>query len=65
MDIKLDTLPFVIYISEDRVRAAIDYDKNFQPTAVAGPSRYRSDCNEAEGKRVRRVRSVLTKYFNS
>ena len=75
MDIKLDDLPYVIYacfvlhnycevnnetISEDRVRAAIDYDRNFQPSAVTG-SGYRSDCNEAEGKRVR---GVLTKYFD-
>ena len=72
MDINIDDLPFVIYacfvlhnfcesnkesLSEERVRAAIDYDRDFQsPTATN-----RSDCNEAEGKRVR---SVLTKYFD-
>ena len=74
MDINIDDLPFVIYacfvlhnfceynresISEDRVRSAIDYDRDFQPPTAA--NRYRSDCNEVEGIRVR---SVLTKYFD-
>ena len=41
------------------MRAAIDYDRDFQPPTAT--NRYSSDCNEAEGKRVR---SVLTKYFD-
>ena len=46
--------------SDDRVRVAIGYDRNFQPAAIMGNG-YRSDCNEAESKRVR---SVPTKYFD-
>ena len=74
MDINLDDLPFVIYacfvlhnfcemnkesINDDKVRMAIDYDRNFQPLPVG--NNYISDGHEAEGKRVRRV---LTKYFD-
>ena len=74
MDIKMDDLPYVIYgcfvlhnycelnketISEDTVRASISYNRDFQPTTVV--NRYISDCNEAEGKRVR---NVLAKYFD-
>ena len=73
MDINLDDLPFVIYacfvlhnfcemnkesINDDKVRRAIDYDRDFQPTVA---NNHTSDCNEVEGKRVRRV---LTKYFD-
>ena len=74
MDINMDDLPFVIYacfvlhnfceinkesISEERVRMAIDYDRDFQPPTAT--SRYLSNSNETEGKRVR---SVLTRYFD-
>ena len=74
MDINLEDLPFVIYacfvlhnfcelnnesISDDRVRNAVDYDHEFQPATV--PNRYVTESHEAEGKRVRKV---LTKYFD-
>lgn len=74
MDINLDELRFVIYacfvvhnfyelnnecISEDRVRSSLNYDNLFQPETV--PNRYVTDCNETEGKRVRRV---LAKYLD-
>lgn len=74
MDINLDDLPFVIYacfvlhnycemnkepVDEHKVSAAIHYDRDFQPPKQA--NNYRSDCNEAEGKRVRRV---LTTFFD-
>ena len=74
MDINIDELPFVIYacfvlhnfckinkesISKERVRMAISYDRDFQPPTAG--NRYRSECNEAEGKRVR---NILTKYFD-
>ena len=74
MDINLDDLPFVIYacfvlqnlcemnkesINDDKLRTAIDYDRDFQPLPVA--NNYISDSHEAEGKRVRRI---LTKYFD-
>ena len=71
MDINMDDLPFVIYacfvlhnfceqqketVHEDRVQAAITYDREFQPTtSSAGYS------NESEGKKVRRT---LAKYFD-
>ena len=41
------------------MQRAIDYDRDFQPLLVA--NNYISDCNEAEGKKVRKV---LTKYFD-
>ena len=74
MDINIDDLPYVIYacfvlhnfcelnnesISEDRVRASVTYDRDFQPDTVR--NRYLTDCNESEGKRVRKV---LTVYFD-
>ena len=74
MDINIHDLPFVIYacfvlhnycemngesISEERVRVATYYDRQFQPDTQL--NRYITDSNEAEGKRVRRV---LTKYFD-
>ena len=74
MDINMDDLPFVIYacfvlhnfcetygesVSEERVRMAISYDRDFQPETTH--NRYMTDCNEVEGKRVRRI---LTKYFD-
>ena len=76
MDINLDDLPFVIYacfvlhnfsefnnesISDDKVRNAVEYDCHFQPHTES--NRYRTESNEAEGKK--RVRKVLTKYFDS
>ena len=45
--------------SARRVRMAIDYDRDFQPPTAT--SRYLSNSNEAKGKRVR---SVLTRYFD-
>ena len=74
MDVNLDELPFVIYacfvqhnfyelngefVNEERVRSTISYNRNFQPQIVH--NRYLTDCNGAEGKRVRKV---LTKYFD-
>ena len=74
MDINLQELPSVIYacfvlhnfcelhkdvISNDRVFAAVNYDKEFQPPREI--YRPRSDPNEAEGKEIRRV---LVKYFD-
>ncbi len=74
MDINLDELPYVIYacfvlhnfcelnnerIGEDKVATAVDYDRSFQP--VVSTNNFRTDCNEAEGKRIRRT---LTKYFD-
>lgn len=74
MDINIDDLPYVIYacfvlhnfcelnhksVSEDNVRRALDYDRQFQPPTP--PSRFTTDCNEREGKRSRHV---LTKYFD-
>lgn len=74
MDINLDDLPQVIYacfvlhnfcelnnerIGEDKVAAAVDYDKSFQP--VVSNNNFRTDCNEAEGKKIRRT---LTKFFD-
>ena len=72
MDINMDDLPFVIYscfvlhnfcemnsesISEDSVRSNMFYEQQFQP----GISIQNSDCNDAEGKRVRKI---LTTYFD-
>ena len=74
MDINLDDLPYVIYacfvlhnfceihhesVSEEKVRMAMDYDRHFQPGSISNG--YMSNCNESEGKRVRRV---LTKFFD-
>ena len=74
MDINLDELSYIIYacfvlhnfcelknerIGEEKVTAAIDYDKHFQP-AVA-PNNISTDCNEKEGKKIRRI---LTKYLD-
>ena len=74
MDINLNELPYVVYacfvlhnfceihgerIGEDKVTASMDYDKNFQP--VTSTNSFRTDCNEAEGKKIRRI---LTRYFD-
>ena len=74
MDINLDELPFVVYacfvlhnfceisgerIAEEKVTASVDYDKQFQP--VIANNKFRTDCNEAEGKKIRRI---LTRYFD-
>lgn len=74
MDINISELPNVIYacfvlhnfcelnnekIGEEKVASAIDYERNFQPAAT--PNNYRTDCNEAGGKKIRRI---LTKYFD-
>lgn len=74
MDINLDDLPSVIYtcfvlhnycelnnkkISEEQVKTAIHYDREFQ---LAGETNnYRTDSNEAEGKRIRRI---ITKFLD-
>ncbi|XP_044170448.1 uncharacterized protein LOC122954468 [Acropora millepora] len=73
MDINLRELPYVIYacfvlhdfceinkeaVAEDLIAKAISDDKDNQPKPL--PS-YRSQYNETEGKRVRRV---LTKYLD-
>ena len=72
MDINIDKLPYVIYacfvldnlcefnnesVSEERVRSAIAYDRDFQPASQGN----RGETNESGGKKVRRV---LTKYFD-
>ena len=74
MDINLHDLPGVIYacfvlnnycelnnesVSEERVRSALSYDQDFQPGTTT--NRYMTDCNETDGKRIRRL---LTKYFD-
>ena len=73
MDININDLPHVIHVlhnfceinddslSEERVQAFINYDKQFQPHTH--PCGYRSGVNgsEAEGKKVRQI---LTKYFD-
>lgn len=74
MDININDVASVIYacfvlhnfcelhnetVGEDKVSSAIDYDKHFQPEAT--PHNYRTDCNEAGGKKVRRI---LTNYFD-
>ena len=74
MDINLDDLPHVIYacfalhnlcelnneqISEKHVNAAINYDREFQPAVM--PNNYRTDCNEIEGHKVRRI---IKKYLD-
>ena len=46
-------------IGEDKVSSSIDYDRHFQP--VESPSNFRTGCNEAEGKKVRRI---LTNFFD-
>ena len=74
MDINLNELPYFVHacfvlhnfceihgerIGEDKVTASMDYDKNFQP--VTSTNSFRTDCNEAEGKKIRRI---LTRYFD-
>ena len=72
MDINIDKLPYVIYacfvfhnfckfnnesVSEERVRSAIAYDRDFQPASQGN----RGETNESGGKKVQRI---LTKYFD-
>ena len=72
MDIKLQDLPFVIYacfvlhnfcencketVAEHTVLGTMQGDKDLQPPTQC--NNHLTDCNEGEGKRVRRV---LTKY---
>ena len=74
MDINLDNLPPVIYaffvlhnycelknekISEEQLKTAIHYDREFQPAGETNS--YRTDSNEAEGKRTRRI---ITKFLD-
>ena len=74
MDINIQDLPHVIYscfvlhnfcelngesISEERVRIATYYERQFQPDTRS--DRSITNSNEVEGKRVRRV---LTRYFD-
>ena len=73
MDINLDELTHVVYacfvlhkfcelnnerIGEDKVATALDYDKLFQP--AVSTNNFKTDCNEAEGKIIRRT---LTNYL--
>ena len=74
MDINISEIASVVYsyfvlhnfcelhnetIGEDKVSSAIEYDRNFQPMETS--SNYRTSCNDAEGKKVRRI---LTNYFD-
>ncbi|KAM9480709.1 putative nuclease HARBI1 [Clarias gariepinus] len=74
MDINLQDLPFVIYacfvlhnfcencketVAEHTVLGTMQGDKDLQPPTQC--NNYLTDCNEGEGKRVRRV---LTKYLD-
>ena len=74
MDINLDDLPQVIYacfvlhnfcelnkeyINEENIERSITTDRELQPNTAT--NRFCTDTNEAEGKRVRKV---LTKYFD-
>ena len=74
MDINLDDLSNVIYacfvlhnycelndefVNEKSVKSAVCYDREFQPDTTA--NRYMTDCNETEGKRIRRI---LTNYYD-
>ena len=74
MDINLMELPHIIYacfvlhnfcelnnerLSEDKVSPTIDYDREFKPSTAA--HNYRTECNETEGKRIRKI---LTQYFD-
>ena len=73
MDINMDELLFVVYacfvlhncceingeqIGEDKVAASMEYERNFQP--VTASNNFRTECNEAEGKKIRRI---LTRFF--
>lgn len=67
MDINILDLPNVIYacfvlhnycelnesVNEETVRSALSYDQEFQPDTSANC--YMTDCNETEGKRIRRI----------
>ena len=46
-------------MDEDEVRRAHNYEREFQSSPIG--NKCSSECNEAEGKRVRKV---LTKYFD-
>ena len=46
-------------VNADTVRSTISYDQEFQPETVT--DRYMTDCNETEGKRIRRI---STNYFD-
>ena len=73
MDFNLEDLPFVVYACfvlhnvcemnneriEEHVTGAVDYDK-IQPSVVSNI--YRTDSNEAEGKKVRKL---ITKFFEN
>ena len=74
MDINLDDLPYVIYacfvlhnfcefskeaVDEQNVSGTILGERASQPPTQS--NRFRTDCNEGEGKRVRRV---LTNYLD-
>ena len=67
MDININELPFVIYacfvlhnyceehgekINEMQLSTAISFERDYQPMAIC--NNFRTDCNELEGKRVRR-----------
>lgn len=44
---------------EEHLKASVSYNRDFQPDTDR--NRYLTDCNESEGKRVRKV---LTVYFD-
>ena len=46
-------------IGEEKVASAINYEREFQPAVVA--HNFTTDCNESEGKKIRRI---LTRYFD-
>ena len=73
MDLNICDLRYVIYacfvlhnfceehnetVGEEVISSAMRYEREFQPPTVN--NKYRTDCNETEGKRVR---SELTKYL--
>ncbi|KAF3850373.1 hypothetical protein F7725_020092 [Dissostichus mawsoni] len=77
MDINMDDLPHVIYscfvlhhfceaskeaVDDNSVLGTIQGEKDLQPPTQCNG--YLTDCNEGEGKRVRRVRRVLTAYID-
>ena len=74
MDINIRDLPYAIYacfvlhnfcelhnesVSDTLISSAVRYDRKFQPPTIN--NNYRTDCNEAEGKRVR---YELTRYLD-
>ena len=74
IDINIDELPFVVHacfvlhnfceingerIGEDKVVASMEHERNFQPVTTS--NNIRTECIEAEGKKIRRC---LTRFFD-